>query len=165
MLFDRGLGAIGLILLGTVPGLTVLAQASNFVLAQASNFGEMVISQAQLQAMASGSTAGLWALTNLARRDRYGNVCTGFADVNPDHTLILQDDFDQLTLQVDSGGNDTTLLVQGPTPEIIRCGEDSDRRNRDAHISDTGWLAGTYQIWVGAHHQGQRHSYSLTVGP
>jgi hypothetical protein len=26
-------------------------------------------------------------------------------------------------------------------------------------------LAGTYQIWVGAHHQGQRHSYSLTVGP
>ena len=165
MLIDRGLGAIGLILLGSVPGLTVLAQASNFVLAQASNFGEMVISQAQPQAMASGSTAGLWALTNLARRDRYGNVCTGFADVNPDHTLILQDDFDQLTLQVDSGGNDTTLLVQGPTPEIIRCGEDSDRRNRDAHISDTGWLAGTYQIWVGAHHQGQRHSYSLTVGP
>jgi hypothetical protein len=165
MLIDRGLGAIGLILLGTVPGLTVLAQASNFVLAQASNFGEMVISQAQPQAMASGSTAGLWALTNLARRDRYGNVCTGFADVNPDHTLILQDDFDQLTLQVDSGGNDTTLLVQGPTPEIMRCGEDSDRRNRDAHISDTGWLAGTYQIWVGAHHQGQRHSYSLTVGP
>jgi hypothetical protein len=165
MLIDRGLGAIGLILLGTVPGLTVLAQASNFVLAQASNFGEMVISQAQPQAMASGSTAGLWALTNLARRDRHGNVCTGFADVNPDHTLILQDDFDQLTLQVDSGGNDTTLLVQGPTPEIMRCGEDSDRRNRDAHISDTGWLAGTYQIWVGAHHQGQRHSYSLTVGP
>lgn len=165
MLIDRGLGAIGLILLGSVPGLTVLAQASNFVLAQASNFGEMVISQAQPQAMASGSTAGLWALTNLARRDRYGNVCTGFADVNPDHTLILQDDFDQLTLHVDSGGNDTTLLVQGPTPEIIRCGEDSDRRNRDAHISDTGWLAGTYQIWVGAHHQGQRHSYSLTVGP
>ncbi len=165
MLIDRGLGAIGLILLGTVPGLTVLAQASNFVLAQASNFGEMVISQAQPQAMASRSTAGLWALTNLARRDRYGNVCTGFADVNPDHTLILQDDFDQLTLQVDSGGNDTTLLVQGPTQEIIRCGEDSDRRNRDAHISDPGWLAGTYQIWVGAHHQGQRHSYSLTVGP
>lgn len=157
MLIHRCLGAMGLILLGMLQGLKVLAESPNF--------GEMVISRGQPQATVNGSTAGFWALINLARRDRHGNVCTGFADVNPDHILTLQDDFDQLTLQVDSGGNDTTLLVQGPTPEVIRCGEDTDRRNRDAQISDTGWLAGSYQIWVGAHHQGQRHSYSLTVGP
>jgi len=52
MLIDRGLGVMGLILLGTVPGLTMLAQTVNF--------GEMVISQAQPQAVASGSKVGLW---------------------------------------------------------------------------------------------------------
>lgn len=151
------LAAAGLVLLGVVRSLAVMAESPNF--------GEIEISQAQPRVTANGSTVGFWALTNLARRDRHGSLCTGFANINPDHVLVLQDDFDQLTLQVNSGGNDTTLVVQGPTAEVIRCGEDSDRRNRDAQIIDSGWLAGRYRIWVGAHHQGQRYSYSLTVSP
>ncbi len=151
------LATVGLILLGVVQNLAGRAESPNS--------GEIVISQAQPRGTVNGSTVGFWALTNLARRDRHGYLCSGFADINPDHDLILQDDFDQLTFQVNSGGNDTTLVVQGPTDEVIRCGEDSDRRNRDAQIIDSGWLAGRYRIWVGAHHQGQRYSYSLTVSP
>jgi hypothetical protein len=113
----------------------------------------------------NGVTAGLFSLANLAVRDHQGLICTGFADVNPDHILTIQEPLAQLTLQVDSGGNDTTLLVQGPTPDQVRCGEDIDRRNPDAKIQDQNWPAGTYQIWVGAHNQGQRHNYVLTATP
>ncbi|HIK45311.1 MAG TPA: hypothetical protein IGR64_10550 [Leptolyngbyaceae cyanobacterium M65_K2018_010] len=79
--------------------------------------------------------------------------------------MTLQEDFAQLTIRVDSGGNDTTLLIQGPTDNLIRCGEDTDRRNPDAQVQGQNWSAGIYRIWVGSHHQGQRYSYTLIVGP
>jgi hypothetical protein len=103
-------------------------------------------------------------MANLAARDHRGLICTGFADTNPDYVLTLQDSFEQLTIRVDSGGNDTTLLVKGPN-DVVRCGEDVDRRNLDAQIQDGGWGPGTYSIWVGAHNQGQRYTYSLIVSP
>ncbi|MBE9135804.1 hypothetical protein IQ254_01050 [Nodosilinea sp. LEGE 07088] len=112
-----------------------------------------------------GSTNGIFALSNIAGRDRRGNICVGFADSAPNHVMVLQQNFDSLTLQVNSGGSDTTLLVQGPDDSMIRCGEDTDRRNPDAQIQDQNWAAGTYRIWVGSHNQGQRHSYSLSVKP
>jgi hypothetical protein len=80
----------------------------------------------------------------------------------PDHILTLQSDFPSLTITVDSG-EDTTLLVQGPNDNSIRCGQDISRSNLDAQVVDSNWQAGTYRIWVGAHEQGQRFSYSLTV--
>jgi hypothetical protein len=123
------------------------------------------LSDSDLAAQVEGSTNGIFALSSIAGRDRRGNICVGFADSNPNHIMELQQGFDSLTLQINSGGNDTTLLVQGPDDSTIRCGEDTDRRNPDAQIQDQDWAAGTYRIWVGSHNQGQRYSYSLSVMP
>jgi hypothetical protein len=134
-------------------------------LAQQARFESFTLSGASPTASVSGSTNGIFALSNLAGRDRNGTVCAGFADNTPDHIMVLQQDFAALTLQVNSGGNDTSLLIQGPNDGTVRCGEDTDRRNPDAMVQDQGWSAGTYRIWVGSHIQGQRYDYSLTVGP
>jgi len=147
--YTVALGAAWLTLLGLVP---VLAQSG------------LAVSRANPTATASGTTVGIFPMANLAARDHRGLICTGFADTNPDYVLTLQDSFEQLTIRVDSGGNDTTLLVKGPN-DVVRCGEDVDRRNLDAQIQDGGWGPGTYSIWVGAHNQGQRYTYSLIVSP
>ena len=130
-------------LLSCLSGLPALAQATNFEgLTLSANF---LPSDARVR----GSTAGFFSLSNIIPRDREGNLCLGFADSTPDHILVLQQDFPSLTLQVDSGGNDTTLLIQGPTDNTIRCGSMTDRRNPDARIEDINWSAGAYRIWVG----------------
>jgi hypothetical protein len=140
------------VLLGAVP-----------VIAQTSNFGEFTLTANQPTATANGMTNGVAALSDIAARDRHGRICVGFADTSPDYIMRLEQDFANLTVQVNSGGNDTTLLVQGPEDNTIRCGSDTDRRNLDAHLHDEGWAAGTYRIWVGSHNQGQRYDYSLIV--
>jgi hypothetical protein len=146
---------------GMLLGLASLQPA----LAQAVNFETLVVSQTQTRASANGFTAGFFAMSNITSRDRHGNVCVGFADTNPDHILTLEEDFSALTVAVNSGGNDTTLLIQGPSDNTVRCGEDTSRTNPDALIADEDWTAGTYRIWVGAHHQGQRYNYTISVHP
>lgn len=113
-------------------------------------------------ASVSGRIVGSYSLSNIASSDRFGNLCAGFADTNPDHILTLESDFPSLTITVDSG-EDTTLLIQGPDDNSIYCGQDISRSNLDAQIVGDNWRAGTYRIWVGAHNQGQRFDYSLTV--
>lgn len=150
--------------LALAAGLAMGTMVALPTLAQQANFESFTLSGATPTASVSGFTNGISALSNIAGRDRNGIICAGFADTNPDHIMVLQQDLASLTLQVNSGGNDTTLLVQGPD-DTVRCGEDSDRRNPDALIQDQDWSAGTYRIWVGSHHQGQRYSYSLNANP
>lgn len=135
------------------------------VLAQDANFGPLTLGSNSPSDSADGFTAGFYALSNIAGRDRNGNICVGFADTTPDHIMVLQQDFPSLTVQVNSGGNDTALLIQGPDNNTIRCGKDIDRRNLDEQIQDTDWAAGTYRIWVGAQDQGQRYNYTITANP
>ncbi|MBD2426196.1 hypothetical protein [Phormidium sp. FACHB-1136] len=147
--------------------LTLLALGSvgTAALAQAANFASISLSTNQPTATVNGTTAGIFALSNIAMRDHQGLICTGFADTAPDHILTLQDPMAQLTLQVNSGGDDTTLLMQGPNDSLVHCGEDISRRNPDAQIQAQDLPAGTYRLWVGSHNQGQRINYSLTVSP
>jgi hypothetical protein len=135
------------------------------VIAQSANFGEFTLATDAANATANGYTAGSAALSDIAARDRYGKICVGFANTNPDHIMRLEQDFSHLTVQINSSGNDTTLLIQGPDNGTIRCGGDIDRRNLDAQIQDESWTAGTYRIWVGSHNQGQRYDYLLRVTP
>lgn len=144
-------------LLGTLGAIPVIAQATNFE--------GFTLSTDSPTATVTGFTTGFLPLSNMAGRDRRGLVCVGFADANPDHTMTLQQDFSSLTVQVNSGGNDTSLLIQGPDNGTVRCGTDTDRRNPDAQVQDSDWAAGTYRIWVGSHNQGQRYDYSLQVSP
>jgi hypothetical protein len=145
-------------------GVAVGTFAALPVLAQVVNFDSVTLAEENSSATVNGFTRGIFALSDIAGRDRRGGICTGFADADPDHILVLDHAFSTLTLQVNSGGNDTSLLVQGPDGSV-RCGEDSSRRNPDARIQDQDWAPGTYLIWVGSHQQGQRYSYALTIRP
>ncbi len=114
------------------------------------------------QGLLRGRTGGQSSLPAIvANRDRAGNLCLGYAAAAPDYVLTLQGAFARLNLQVNSGGNDTTLVIQGPN-NVVRCGNDTGR-NRDASIQDTDWAAGTYRVWVGSAMSGGRFNYTLTV--
>lgn len=110
----------------------------------------------------SGETVGSYSLSNIASRDSNGEFCLGYADHTPDHVLTLEQDFSQLTIAVDSGGEDTTLLIQGPNNNTVRCNDNASRRDRDAEIQDT-FVKGTYRLWVGSFESEGRHRYNLTI--
>lgn len=131
-------------------------------LAQSPGFERVTLSASSAGVSLSGRTVGSYALSNIVATDVAGNICTGFADTTPDHVLTLESDISSLTLTVESG-QDTTLLVQGPDDNTVRCGQDISRGNLDAQISATNWKAGTYRIWVGAFNQAERFSYTLTA--
>ena len=135
------------------------------VLAQTANFASLTLSQGFPPAAGevSGYTGGSYSLAAIANSDRTNNRCIGFASPTPDHIMVLERDFPKLTVQVNTGGSDTTLLIKGPGNEnTIRCGDDTGS-NKDASISDTNWKAGRYSIWVGTFEEGVRRDYSLTV--
>ncbi|WP_066382846.1 MULTISPECIES: hypothetical protein [unclassified Anabaena] len=110
----------------------------------------------------AGFTSGYYSLSAISNRDRNKQACIGFADPNPDHIMILEKNFANLRISVNSGGNDTTLLIQGPDNNTIRCGDDTDK-NKDASIVDQNWKKGIYRVWVGTFKAGVKHNYTLTV--
>lgn len=132
-------------------------------IAQEANFEGITLSTfPPSDAVVEGRTVGTYSLANIANTDSNGDLCVGYADVNPDHILQLENDFPSLRIEVNSG-EDTTLLIQGPNDNTVRCAEDISRSNLDAAIEEEDWAAGTYRIWVGSHDQGQRFDYTLTV--
>jgi hypothetical protein len=150
--FKGGL-LLSLLTLITIPA---MAQTANFgTITLASNIGKESVS-------ASGYTGGSYSLSAIRNRDRNNNSCIGFADPSPDYILILKKDISKLKIQVNSGGSDTTILVQGPNDNTTRCGDDSGR-NKDASIDDKNWKAGTYKLWVGTFNPDVKHNYTLSL--
>ncbi len=109
----------------------------------------------------TGVTAGRYSLTQLAARDRHRKLCLGFGHEQPDYTFTLSEPMPQLQIAVDSSGQDTTLLVQGPSG--VSCNDNADRSTRDAAISGKDWPEGTYRVWVGSFNSGDRLGYTLRV--
>ncbi len=134
------------------------------VIAETANFGTFNLSTNfdPAKGIVQGFTGGSYSLSAISNRDRDQKVCIGFADPNPDHIMVLEKDFSQMTIQVDSNGNDTTLLIQGPDKTTIRCGDDTGK-SKDASISDRNWKSGTYRIWVGTFNPGVKGDYTLKV--
>ena len=128
--------------------------------AQASSEMQLALGFASTQA--GGETVGSYGLSNIASRDSSGEFCLGYGERAPNHVLTLEQDFTQLTIAVDSGGADTTLLIQGPNDTTVRCNDNADRRSRDPKIQDT-FAKGTYRLWVGSFEQEGRHRYTLTI--
>jgi len=110
----------------------------------------------------SGYTGGSYSLSAISNRDRDKKACIGFADPNPDHILVLEKDFNNLKILVNSDGSDTTLLIKGPDETTIRCGDDTGK-SKDASIDDGNWKQGTYKIWVGTFNSGIKQNYTLRV--
>ncbi|MEH1940717.1 MAG: hypothetical protein V7L01_10920 [Nostoc sp.] len=133
-------------------------------IAQTANFSTITLSKNSdpAQGRVQGFTGGSYSLSAISNRDRDRKACIGFADPNPDHIMVLEKDFSQMTIQVDSNNNDTTLLVQGPDNTTIRCGDDTGK-SKDASVSDRSWKSGTYRIWVGTFNPGVKRDYTLTV--
>ena len=133
------------------------------VMASSANFATLSLAPGfeSTKGTVEGYTGGSYSLSAISNRDRDKNACIGFADPKPDHLMILEKDFSGLNIRVNSGGKDTTLLIQGPD-ETIRCGDDTGRR-KDASIDGTNWKAGTYKIWVGTFNSGDKGNYTLRV--
>ncbi|MEH2276943.1 MAG: hypothetical protein V7K40_19690 [Nostoc sp.] len=134
------------------------------VIAETANFGTFNLSTNfdPAQGRVQGFTGGSYSLSAISNRDRDQKACIGFADPTPDHIMVLEKDFSQLIIQVDSNNNDTTLLIQGPGQTTIRCGDDTGK-SKDASVSDRNWKRGTYRIWVGTFNPGVKRDYTLTV--
>ncbi|MCU0542168.1 MAG: hypothetical protein MUE44_08235 [Oscillatoriaceae cyanobacterium Prado104] len=148
---------------GSILTVAAIAAVALPVLAENANFGTLTLSQGfkSPTAVLRGATGGSYSLSAIANADKRKNKCLGFATPTPDHIVVLQQDFSQLTLQVNTGGKDTTLLVQGPD-NTVRCGDDTGQ-NKDASIADAGWKAGSYRIWVGTIEPGVKSNYTLSV--
>ncbi|MEH2197233.1 hypothetical protein [Nostoc sp.] len=145
-----------LAILATITATPVIAQTANFgTFNLSANFNP---SQGTVQ----GFTGGSYSLSAIKNRDRDQKACIGFADPNPDHIMVLEKDFSQLTIQVDTNNTDTTLLIQGPDQTTIRCGDDTGK-SKDASVSDRNWKSGTYRIWVGTFNPGVKRDYTLRV--
>jgi hypothetical protein len=154
---------IGLIVALGTPGAGQRAQA-----ADPSNFGVITLSDANpLPNTRPGRTGGSYSLAALANRDRDNNTCLGYGDSRPDYILVLPKDLDRLQLQVDSGGRDTTLVVEGP--DGFRCSDDGPAPSAgaapsaDAQLSNNKWKAGRYRIWIGTVNPADSQNYRLIV--
>jgi hypothetical protein len=148
---------------GWVSGLLIATLVAVPAVGQTSNFGTLTLGAEKSSGSLTGSTGGSTSIpTIVGTKDRHNNKCLGFGDPTPDHILILKQDIPVLNLKVNSGGSDTTLIVQG-SDGVLRCGDDTSPTNKDASISDTNWRAGTYNIWVGSATPGVRRKYTLTV--
>lgn len=135
------------------------------VIAQTANFGTIKLSsnfETAKKVTVSGYTGGSYSLSAISNRDRDKKACIGFADPTPDHILILDKNVSSLQILVNSGGDDTTLLILGPDDKIIRCGDDTGK-SKDASISDDNWKKGIYKIWVGTLNSAVKRDYSLIV--
>ena len=131
--------------------------------AESANFGTLDLSPGFSRAAgtARGFTGGSYSLSSITNSDRNGKRCLGFGDTQPDHIIVLQKDFSQLQLKVNTQGKDTTLVVKGPNNTFL-CGDDTGA-NKDASITQNKWPAGTYEVWVGAFEPNARWKYTLTV--
>ncbi len=130
-------------------------------IAQPDNFKTLTLDNKTTSGMMMGSTGGTTSLPAIiGNRDRQNQKCIGFGDPTPDHTLVLKQPFSSLSLRVDSGGGDTTLLISGP--DGVRCA-DSGESDKDAQLQQGDWKPGTYQIWVGTVVPRTSRDYRLTV--
>lgn len=142
----------------------VIALAATPVLSQSANFGKLTLSAgfSEESGSAIGTTGGSFSLPSRVNRDRQNNPCLGYAEETPDHILDLEADFEDLQIAVDSGGQDTTLLITGPEGFKL-CGDDTGTNNKDASVTSSNWSAGEYQVWVGTINPNQTWNYTLTV--
>lgn len=133
------------------------------VLADNTNFGSLSLSPGftSAKAVVRGYTNGSVSLSSIQNNDIHNNACIGYGSATPDHVIVLDKNFSRLTVQVDSGNKDTTILIKGPDG-IVRCGDDTGT-SKDASVQDSNWKAGKYSIWVGAIDSGKRWDYTLSV--
>lgn len=108
-----------------------------------------------------GYTQGSVPLAAIAAHDAAGTRCVGFAETEPDHVLDVQQNIGQMLIQVNSGGQDTTLLIQDEQGRVW-CGDDTGR-SLDATVRIDRMSVGEYRVWVGSFDAAQSYNYFLDM--
>jgi len=138
-----------------------------------SHFGRLVLDpvtdRPSTNAVIAWTTANAWttggssSLTAIANFDDRQELCAGYSynSAIPDHVLELSSDFDNLSITVNTGGKDTTLLIEGP--QGVYCGDDATALNADALVQRDRWAKGLYRVWVGSGEPNQHYSYQLQI--
>lgn len=141
----------------------IAALSATPVLSKAANFVNLNLSPGfpSSAGRVAGHTGGAYSLSSIANSDRDRKPCIGYGAEAPDHIMILQKNFPKLSVQVNSRGRDTTLIIQGPD-NFILCGDDTGS-SKDASVEASNWKAGEYKIWVGSINPRQRWNYILSV--
>ena len=141
----------------------IAALSATPVLSQAANFVKLNLSPGfpPSAGRVAGNTGGAYSLSSIANSDQDKRPCIGYGSETPDHIMSLQKDFPKLSVQVNSRGRDTTLVIKGPG-NFILCGDDTGS-SKDASVEASNWKAGEYRIWVGSIAPRQRWNYILTV--
>jgi len=91
------------------------------------------------------------------RAETVTGPCNGFVDTQPDHTIVLTQYFNYLSLQVQST-DDTTLVIRGPGG--VWCNDDYSGKNPGIAGK---WLSGTYQIWIGSYGSKKYYPYVMRI--
>ena len=95
-------------------------------------------------------------------RDSANRRCMGYGSLAPDHMIELGKGTSQITLQLKSQNQDTTLVVVGPDNRLY-CADDSPNGGRDAGLVLSGLKPGSYKIWVGTLDAGLNVRYQLSL--
>lgn len=139
----------------------IIAGHASRTIAQPHTFKSLTLNNQTTSGVMVGSTGGTTSLPAVvSNRDRQSQTCIGFGDPAPNHTLVLERPFSSLTIRVDSGGGDTTLLVSGP--DGVRCA-DAGESGGDVRLQQGDWQPGTYRIWIGTVTPRTNRDYRLTV--
>lgn len=126
-----------------------------------SNFGTVSVSASPNESIEgyTGGSVPLFSILNV-REDVNGESCVGYAEREPDHILSVSQPLSRITIEVESNGSDTTLMIEAPD-ETVYCGDDGN--DSDAVIEGRQWAAGEYKVWVGTFDAGQAHNYTLEI--
>jgi hypothetical protein len=95
-------------------------------------------------------------------RDSSQKRCMGYGSLTPDHTLQVQPNTSQITLQVRTKQQDTTLVVEGPDNRLY-CSDDAAGGGKDAGLVLSNLKAGNYKVWIGAFEPGAGFRYTLNI--
>jgi hypothetical protein len=98
----------------------------------------------------------------IADRDSRQNRCMGYGSLQPDHLMEIQKQTSEVTLQIRTRSQDTTLLVEGPDNRFY-CVDDSPEGGKDAGLSLKNVKAGSYKVWIGTFDAGVGARYVLNV--
>lgn len=141
----------------------IAALSTTPVLSQAANFANLTLSPGfpPTAGQVPGHTGGAYSLSSIANSDRNNKPCIGYGAEAPDHIMVLQKEFPKLSVEVNSRGRDTTLVIRGPG-DFTLCGDDIGS-SKDASVEASNWKPGEYRIWVGSVNPRQRWNYTLTV--
>lgn len=105
-----------------------------------------------------GISGGPRPANDLSGRDETATgPCVGYVDQDPDHTMVLTQFFNYLSLQVQSP-EDTTLVIRGPGGSWCN----DDYNGKDPGMAGQ-WLSGTYHIWVGSYETDGYHPYVIRI--